>query len=489
MIPNSKGFHKESFGCGDLKDQINVFNTYSPKPSPTPPVLVTKTITANGDYNASDDNADGYIEVDVNVPNTYTAKDEGKIVDNGTLVAQTAMPSEVTENGTIDTTLYNSVSVNVPSGGSGNDVIFYDYDGAVIDSYSATEFANLKAMPKNPTHEGLIAQGWNWSLSEAKSYVSTYGKLNIGQTYTTSDGKTRLYIAVPKSQYGHPYEFNLYIEMDPDYEPVFEIDWGDGSEPTIWSYDEWVDNKAHNYVNGGSYIVTITSLTGGYFSFINGSDIDVIYKIEFGSYVYKIADNAFSYSNILESVTIPSNVSSIEASAFYECTALKSVVLPKQIKLYGESFYGCSALSCFVFSSYVSLDNTNNAYSLLANCSSLTSITLPESIIDLDHTFENCYALSSIILPNGVTFIGDGVFHDCKALTSLIIPYTVSSMNGQETISQALRSITFKSIKPPRLEGLTLPKYCIIRVPQGTLSTYTSASNYPDPNNYIYVEY
>ena len=62
-------------------------------------------------------------------------------------------------------------------------------------------------------------------------------------------------------------------------------------------------------------------------------------------------------------------------------------------------------------------------------------------------------------------------------------------MGDQETIGQALRSITFKSIKPPRLEGLTIPEYCIIRVPQGTLSAYTSAANYPDPNDYIYEEY
>lgn len=79
--------------------------------------LIEKSITENGEYNASDDNADGYSKVTVDVPNTYTAQDEGKVVDNGVLVAQTAMSSEVTENGTVDTTLYNSVTVNVPSGG------------------------------------------------------------------------------------------------------------------------------------------------------------------------------------------------------------------------------------------------------------------------------------------------------------------------------------------------------------------------------------
>ena len=55
------------------------------------------------------------------VSNTYTPEDEGKVVDNGTLVAQTSMPDEVTENGTIDTTLYNSVTVEVSGGTPSSD--------------------------------------------------------------------------------------------------------------------------------------------------------------------------------------------------------------------------------------------------------------------------------------------------------------------------------------------------------------------------------
>jgi len=74
------------------------------------------------------------------------------------------------------------------------DVNFYDYDGVLLYSYSASDFVNLTALPSNPSHTGLTAQGWNWTLSDAKTYVSTYGKLNIGQMYVTDDGKTRIYI-------------------------------------------------------------------------------------------------------------------------------------------------------------------------------------------------------------------------------------------------------------------------------------------------------
>ena len=114
--------------------------------------LGTKTITTNGTYYASNDNLDGYSQVSVNVqsgitptgtknisitsngtttedvtnyasasitanvPNTYTSSDEGKVVSNGALVAQTS--DTVTTNGTVDTTLINSLTVSVPTGGS-----------------------------------------------------------------------------------------------------------------------------------------------------------------------------------------------------------------------------------------------------------------------------------------------------------------------------------------------------------------------------------
>lgn len=73
----------------------------------------TKSITANG--NGQD--VVGYAAVNVNVPNSYAASDEGKVVQNGALVSQSSQ--NITENGTYDTTTKNEVVVNVSGGGSG----------------------------------------------------------------------------------------------------------------------------------------------------------------------------------------------------------------------------------------------------------------------------------------------------------------------------------------------------------------------------------
>lgn len=78
--------------------------------------LITKNIGANGEYNASEDDADGYSKVTVAVPNTYTQGDEGKVVSSGALTAQTS--KNVTVNGTYNTTTNNEVVVSVPTGGS-----------------------------------------------------------------------------------------------------------------------------------------------------------------------------------------------------------------------------------------------------------------------------------------------------------------------------------------------------------------------------------
>ena len=72
----------------------------------------TLTATQNKTYNAPYPKL--YSQVNVNVPNTYSAGDEGKVVSNGALVSQASQT--YTTNGTFDTTAINSVTVNVAGG-------------------------------------------------------------------------------------------------------------------------------------------------------------------------------------------------------------------------------------------------------------------------------------------------------------------------------------------------------------------------------------
>lgn len=429
---------------------------------PAPSELGSKDITENGNYSAKDDGLDGYSDVNVSVSNTYTAEDEGKVVSDGALVSQTAMAEEVTENGTINTTLYNSVTVNVAGGGgasSGSDVVFYDYDGSVVASYSASDFATLTAMPENPTHTGLTAQGWNWSLSDAKAYVASYGKLNIGQMYITSDGKTRLYFMPDRNHL----EIPLYLNLAENTE--LDIDWGGNYGHETWTSNDGDDYKSVWYDNGGQHVITITVVSGSFSFPLLEVPVPGLNKVELGTGITYIAENSFNSCTKLSSITMPNSITRIGGGAFYGCP-LPFIVLPSGVSLLaGDIFYSCKALS---------------------------AISLPNSVTSIvENMFNGCSALTSVTIPYSVTTIGSLAFSGCSGLTSIVFPSSIGDIDGY-TFSgcDALVSLQFESIHPPRLYGnLEIPTTCAIYIPEGSYSEYTSATNYPDDGDYQYIEY
>lgn len=485
--------------------------------------LIEKSISANGTYTASSDNADGYssVEVDVpntytvgdngkvvsnqqlvsqtakpdtitindtyntteynsvtvNVPNTYAAADEGKVVDNGDLVAQTAYPSTVTQNGTIDTTLYNSVDIDVGATPTvaEKDVNFYDYDGTVVYAYSKTDFLALTELPANPTHTGLTAQGWNWSLADAKTYVTDYGKLNIGQMYITDDGKTRLYIHLEEGRL-HPYML-FWLRSGTSG----TIDWGDGSnaEPFTTSGNIFYDTN-HLYSQSGDYIISITVDTG-YLNIEGQSNYSYI------MYGNAVADNLYRYA--LKKIEFGNNCG-IGNLGFWNCGSLISVSGRYNLSSTSRNMYE----RCFSVTHINVGRVTSIGQYAFNNCYLLSSITIANSVTSIgQYAFNGCYSLLSVTIPISVTSIGVSAFSYCQSLTHITIPSAVTSI-GQYAFSgcSGLSSIKFTSATPPTVGASTftgVPTDCVIYVPTGYLSDYTSAQNYPDPNTYTYVEY
>jgi hypothetical protein len=84
---------------------------------------------------------DGYDAFKVDVPNSYSASDEGKVVSDGALVEQTSR--SITSNGTYDTTENNEVFVSVSGGGSdGTFTIPYYTDISSDSVVSAPVYGN-----------------------------------------------------------------------------------------------------------------------------------------------------------------------------------------------------------------------------------------------------------------------------------------------------------------------------------------------------------
>ena len=147
----------------------------------------------------------------------------------------------------------------------------------------------------------------------------------------------------------------------------------------------------------------------------------------------KAISGAFSGYRDLESVSIPSSVTSIGDYSFNGCTSLKSVSIPDSVtSILWYAFSGCTALS------NVSLPSTLKTlgYHAFYNCTSLKSIEIPDSVTRIDsYVFKGCTSLTSIKLPKSMTELSGGLFADCDSLDNLdflsgVTKIDVSLFNG-----------------------------------------------------------
>ena len=410
---------------------------------------------------------------------TATASDvaQGKIflASDGTISTGTAsgggavvQPLSVTTNGTYTAPSgvdgYSPVTVNVSGGGGGeavsrSDVNFYDYDGTLLYSFTTAEVNDSGfTMPSNPSHTGLTAQGWNWTLAQLRTQLTAMPTqaVDVGQMYITDDGKTRLYCHFEEGRL-HPY---LGIGVN----GTVVVDWGDGSAASTLTGTSLTTAKVadHVYASGGDYMITLTVTSGSAQILGNSSttyllrkannttqNIHRVYsnalvKVELGTGI-GVGKYAFCFCSALTNITIPSGMTSIGPSAFYYCYSLTNITIPSGVTSIGGSAF--------------------------RNCSSLTSVTIPSGMTEINpSTFQYCSSLANVTISSGVTIIGTNAFN----------------------ADYGLGEIHFKPTTPPTVGNAAawtnVPTDCVIYVPTGTLSAYTSAANYPSSSTYTYVE-
>ena len=319
-------------------------------------------------------------------------------------------------------------------------VNFYDYDGTRVESYTAEEFLTLNKMPQNPTHEGLTAQGWNWTLEEAQDYVSKYGILEVGQMYITDDGKTRIYIELPEENFPS-YEtqwLGIYVNGK------VEIDWGEEGAKEIVSSSSLntLISKFHSYSSPGKYIITIEVLSGS-FVFDHSSPFKPTTSIK-EVYLGKSVDlNSSVFSDCVEltTITIPNTVTNIGfGSIFQHCSSLRGITIPNSVNNIGYSgFSNCCNLEYISFPPNLLAINSQS----FQDCYLLKTLTVPEKVTDMgSSSFLDCYSLTNIVIPEGVTTLTNGVLAGCKNIRNIVIPYSVTTIdNGAFQDCSNLRKI------------------------------------------------
>lgn len=495
----------------------------------------------------------------------------------------TVNPLNVSANGTYTApsgTAYSPVTVNVEGGGgaaaSAKDVNFIDYDGTILYSYTASEAQALTELPANPSHSGLVAQGWNWTLEQIKSQLTAVpdGPVWIGQMYITQSGATEIDVTMTAPDL-HPY---LGIAVN----GTVTIDWGDNTtaDTVTGSSNTVLKFTGHEYAADGDYTISITVSSGrftfycnanssnlyrsvlsettafnysgrytrditavrlgenaylGNYAFHNCTELksititDNVTSIGEGAFltcyslpsftvpygVTSIGSNAFGSCYALANVAVPNSVTSIGANAFRSCYPLTSITIHDGVRSIGDyAFQYCSALESVIIPNSVttigtsafsgcyvvaSIKITNSGTSIASyafnNCFCLVSITIPYGItVIAAYMFYNCYALPSITIPNSVTSIGNYAFSGCYTFASITIPDSVKTIGTYAFYNcRGIREMHFNATTPPTVSSSNaftnaLASGATIYVPAGSLSAYTSATNYPSSSTYTYVE-
>ena len=184
-----------------------------------------------------------------------------------------------------------------------------------------------------------------------------------------------------------------------------------------------IGNAVFYYCSSLTYIVIPSSVTSiglnafntCYFhkdNFINNSSATnypwsaIIYDTVQDDGLYILGTTAVGCKENATNVIIPSNITSISNSAFYNCTSLTSVDIGNSVTSIGDyAFY---------------------------NCRSLTSVTIPDNVTSIySDAFSDCSSLTSVTIGNSVTSIGDNAFSYCSSLNEITcLATTAPTLNG-----------------------------------------------------------
>lgn len=131
----------------------------------------------------------------------------------------------------------------------------------------------------------------------------------------------------------------------------------------------------------------------------------------------------------VQTVQLPSTLTTIRYGAFQNCTALKQITLPKSMTfIEGGAFQNCSALT----SISVPQNVTYLGASAFSGCTSLTSATLPQAITRISSgLFENCSSLTTVQASSALTSIGSRAFAETSALSSFTFPQTLTAVGAE----------------------------------------------------------
>lgn len=386
-----------------------------------------------------------------------------------------------------------------------SDINFWDYDGTLLYSWTLAELATKTELPPLPSHNGLICQGWNWTLQDIKDAGR---ELDIGALYITDDGKTRLYVDVDTETWD---DFVLNYWQDP--RNATTVDWGDGTTPETVNDYSYIEHR-HVYASSGSYVITMSVKEGTTMRLGNGSSgrkliandetdsgrCAMLRRVEVGARVTTITDQTFQFCSRLESISIPQNVEVKGTVTFNQATQLRVIVIQSITNMF-RTFYNCTNLRAIagpgtmdytdVYTlSYTALRQLNAAVTTAYATQALERVHI-KAVNGQVGDFSSCRSLLEVTIPADATAFVAAAFQGDNALRRVTCLGDIASIPAQVfqrcyplrfvdfthcTAVPTLANVNAFDATHPQLE---------IRVPASLVDVWKAATNWSSLADHI----
>ena len=314
----------------------------------------------------------------------------------------------------------------------------------------------------------VVKDGNNYfALDNAGNNVQLYKGLNVssladdGFFYDIEGIFNKIYKARPQIQPVAITQIANLIEFSDDFVKALCLAFWDNNNDKELDMDE------------AAVVTDLSSV------FTNNTDITSFDELQYFTGLTSIGEQAFYNCSNLKSIIIPENVTTIGNRAFYNCSGLETIEVDENNQYY-DSRNNCNAL----------IQTSSNT--LLVGCK---NSVIPDGVTSIaEGAFRGCTELTNIVIPEGVKTIGASAFRGCTGLTSVSLPSTITSIgNYAFSAFDEVYNLTTVSVgmtSPVAIASEVFPNRAnsILYVPKGSRPAYKAANYWKEFKQIIEFE-